>query len=67
MHFLQIRKFRVNVEEDLYGIETSVMQGSILILFSIYINDIVEINGYPNQEISSLQFADDLFAFNFQW
>jgi len=69
MNFLQDRKFRVKVEEavsELYSIETSVMQGSILspILFSIYINDIVELNVYPNHEINSLLFADDLFAFN---
>ena len=69
MHFLQNRKFTVKVEEavsSLYSIETSVMQGSILspILFSIYINDIIELNKYPNQVISSLLFADDLFAFN---
>jgi hypothetical protein len=61
MNFLQDRKFRVKVEEavsELYSIETSVMQGSILspILFSIYINDIVELNDYPNHEINSLLF-----------
>ena len=70
MHFLQHRKFRVKVEDEvseLFSIETSVMQGSILspTLFSIYINDIVEINEYQNQEINSLLFADDLFAFNY--
>jgi len=59
----------VKVEDEvseLFSIETSVMQGSILspTLFSIYINDIVEINEYQNQEINSLLFADDLFAFN---
>jgi len=69
MDFLQDRKFRVKVDDavsDLFSIETSVMQGAILspILFSIYINDILEINEYPNQEITSLLFADDLFAFN---
>lgn len=51
---------------ELYSIVTSVMQGSILspTLFSIYINDIVELNVNPNHEINSLLFADDLFAFN---
>jgi len=69
MDFLQDRKFRVKVGDavsDLFSIETSVMQGAIIspILFSIYINDILVINEYLNQEITSLLFADDLFAFN---
>lgn len=31
--------------------------------FSIFINDIVEINKFPNDRIQSLLFADDLFSF----
>jgi len=49
-----------------FKIETSVPQGAILspILFLIYINDIIQLNKYPNEKITSLLFADDLFSFN---
>lgn len=68
-NFLENRKFKVKVESEesgLFNIETSVMQGSILspILFSLYINDILELKEFPNHNIQSLLFADDLFSFN---
>ena len=46
--------------------ETSVPQGSCLSsdLFDIYINDLLDLNVYPNEKITSLLFADDLFSFN---
>ena len=67
--FLNNRKFQVKVEGIIskqYDISTSVPQGAILspVLFAIYINDIIQINQYPNDKIKSLLFADDLFSFN---
>ena len=67
--FLKNRKFQVKVDKEVsnqFSIEASVPQGAVLssILFLIYINDIFEINQYPNDKIFSQLFADDLFSFN---
>ena len=67
--FISNRKFCIKVENEkssMYNIQAGVPQGAILspILFSIFINDIVNINSYPNDKIESLLFADDLFSFN---
>jgi hypothetical protein len=62
------RKFYVQVNKERseqLNIETGVGQGSILspTLFSIFINDIVEMNiSTEHTNIDSLLFADDLFA-----
>ncbi len=69
VNFINNRKFFVrvnNATSNLMHIQTGVMQGAILspTLFSIYINDILELNAFPNQSINSLLFADDLFSFN---
>lgn len=66
--FSKNRKFIVKVDSkfsDPFNIETGVAQGSILspILFSIYINDVIEINKVTNEKVNCLLFADDLFAF----
>ena len=67
--FLKNRKFQVKVDKEVsnqFSIEASVPQGAVFssILFLIYINDIFEINQYPNDKIFSQLFADDLFSFN---
>lgn len=67
--FLNDRKFIIkinNTKSRKFAITDGVPQGAILspILFSIFINDIIEINKYPNEKITSLLFADDLLAFN---
>ena len=67
--FLKDRKFCVRINNNIsgtYNITTGVPQGSILspILFSIFINDVLELNSLNNQKINSLLFADDLFSFN---
>jgi hypothetical protein len=67
--FLNNRKFQVKVDKEIsnqFSIEASVPQGAVLssILFLIYINDIFEINQYPNDKIFSQLFADDLFSFD---
>ena len=65
---IENRKFYVKVDSEkseLFNITAGVAQGTILspILFSIYINDITELNNSTiNNNIESLLFADDLFA-----
>ena len=65
--YLKNRKFYVKINNDCSAklpIESGVPQGEVLspVLFSIYINDITKINEFPNHNITSLLFADDLFA-----
>ena len=67
--FLQDRNFCVKVENSsskYYDIKTGVSQGSSLspIVFLIIINDIIEINRFPNYKINSLLFAGDIFSFS---
>lgn len=67
--FLENRKFFVKVNNSIsnvYKIETGVPQGANLspILFTIYINDIMEVNRTVHGKVKSQLFADDLFAFN---
>ena len=62
------RSFYVKINEDKsgqYEILTGVPQGAILspTLSSILINDIINLNEYPNNTAYSLFFADDLFTF----
>ena len=62
------RKYYVKVDKaksDIFTTTAGLFQGTILspILFSIFINDITEINNLPTNKISTLLFADDLFAF----
>ena len=70
-NFLTNRKFYVSVENkesSKLSINAGVPQGAILspTLFSIFINDIISLNQPPNYNITSLLFADDLFAFNIE-
>ena len=53
-----------NERSELFDITAGVAQGTILspILFTIFINDITDINNPDIIGISSLLFADDLFA-----
>ena len=69
IEFIENRKFMVKIENqnsNVYSIETGVPQGAILspTLFSLFINDILQLNEYPNQNIHSLLFAEDLLQFN---
>lgn len=69
VEFLKNRQFVVEVDKtlsNLFKIESGVPQGAILspTLFLVFINDILEINNYPNDKIKSLLFADDLLSFN---
>lgn len=65
--FLNNRKFFIKINEaksEKFSISAGTPQGSTLsaTLFSIYINDIIELNNYPNNKVKSLLYADDLFA-----
>ena len=68
-NFINNRKFLVKVGDsrsNLFNIETGLAQGSVLssILFIIYINDMLDLNKYPNDKIYGQLFADDLSTFN---
>ena len=68
-NFINNRKFLVKVGDsrsNLFNIETGLAQGSALssILFIIYINDMLDLNKYPNDKIYGQLFAVDLSTFN---
>ena len=68
IEFLTNRSFYVKINEDKsgqYEILTGVPQSAILspTLSSIFINDIINLNEYPNNTAYSLFLADDLFKF----
>ena len=70
--FLSERKFFIKLNQassQKLPIEASTPQGSILspTLFSIFINDIIDLNTFPNNIIKSLLFADDLFSISWDY